>query len=133
MKKAEYQWQAKDGLYLHARRWEPDSGLKGVVCLVHGFGEHTGRYLHVAGHLAGAGYALVAFDQRGHGKSGGQRGHAPSYEVMMDDMDLLLDGAHRLYPGLPLFLYGHSMGGNLVLNYALRRKPQLMRVVAKSP
>lgn len=133
MKEACYQWRAMDGLDLHARRWEPEGGLRGAVCLVHGFGEHTGRYRHLAAHLTGAGYALAAFDLRGHGRSGGQRGHTPSYQVLQDDIDLLLEEARRLYPGLPLFLYGHSMGGNLALNYALRRKPQIMGVVATSP
>ncbi|MFZ5648849.1 MAG: alpha/beta hydrolase [Bacillota bacterium] len=133
MKHIEYGWRAEDGINIHARRWEPDSGPKGVVCLVHGFGEHSGRYHHVASYLTGAGYAVASFDHRGHGKSGGQRGHTTSYQAIMEDIDLLLDDAGHRYPGLPCFIYGHSMGGNLALNYTLRRKPPLLGVIATSP
>ena len=62
-----------------------------MVCLVHGLGEHSGRYAHLATALTGAGYALLAFDLRGHGQSGGPRGHAPFYEVLLE-----LAARHRL-------------------------------------
>jgi alpha-beta hydrolase superfamily lysophospholipase len=100
---------------------------------VHGLGEHSGRYDHVARALLQAGYAVVSFDLRGHGKSGGPRGHTPSFERLMEDIDLLMAEGARRYPGLPQFLYGHSLGGILVLNYALRRKPQIAGVVVTSP
>ena len=87
--------------------------LKAIVCLVHGLGEHSGRYAHVAAALNDAGYALLGFDLRGHGKSGGPRGHTPSYETLMDDIGRLLAEAGQRYPGQPQFLYGHSLGGNL--------------------
>ena len=104
-----------------------------MVCLIHGIGEHSGRYTHVAAALTKVGYALLSFDLRGHGKSQGQRGHTPSYEVLMDDIDHLLDEAARRFPNRPHFLYGHSMGGNLVLNYVLRRRPRLAGVIATAP
>jgi len=130
----ETQWKSRDGVQFYARGWEPQASTpKGVVCLVHGHGEHVGRYDHVGEALSAAGYALLGFDQRGHGRSAGQRGHIPSYEALLDDIALLLEQAMNRYPALPLFLYGHSMGGNEVINYALRRKPALSGVIATGP
>jgi alpha-beta hydrolase superfamily lysophospholipase len=101
--------------------------------LVHGHGEHVARYDHVAAALTEKGYAMLGFDLRGHGKSGGPRGHTPSYAAMMDDIASFSRQADQRYAGLPRFLYGHSLGGNLVLNYALRRKPDLHGVIATGP
>lgn len=130
----ELHWQSRDGLNLYARGWEPEgTHPKAVVCLVHGHGEHVGRYAQVGQALGAAGYALLGFDQRGHGRSAGPRGHTPSYQALLDDIALLLEQAASRYPGLPRFLYGHSMGGNEVLNFALRRKPDLSGVIATGP
>ncbi|NLG83807.1 MAG: alpha/beta hydrolase, partial [Firmicutes bacterium] len=107
--------------------------VKGWILIVHGLGEHGGRYGHVAEAFNLRGYAAAAFELRGHGRSGGKRGDLPSYEAMMDDIRLVLDGMASSHPGRPGFLYGHSMGGNLVLNFALRRKPALAGVIASSP
>ncbi len=117
----EFTKQSPDGIQFYFQGWQPETAPKAVVCLVHGLGEHTGRYAHVAAALNAAGYASFGFDLRGHGKSGGPRGHTPTYDTLMDDIGRLLDEAAARYPGLPRFLYGHSLGGNLVLNYALRR------------
>jgi len=133
MKLTDVSWTSTDGLPLVGRCWEPESEPRAVVCLVHGLGEHCGRYGHVAAALADAGYAVLACDQRGHGRSGGKRGVIPSYDALMADIDLLLGQAEQRIPGKPRFLYGHSLGGNEVINYALRRKPDLAGVVSTSP
>ena len=133
MQHIEFTQQAPDGVQFYFQGWQPEIPPKAVVCLVHGLGEHSGRYAHVAAALNDAGYALLGFDLRGHGKSGGPRGHTPTYDTLMDDIGRLLAEAGQRYPGQPQFLYGHSLGGNLVLNYALRRKPGLAGVVATSP
>lgn len=133
MKHEEMFWQASDGLQLFAQSWEPAGEVEGVICLVHGLGEHSGRYGHWVEMLGQAGYAVLAPDLRGHGKSGGARGHTPSFERYMDDLSLLLDEAARRFPDKPCFLYGHSMGGLLVANYVLRRRPRLAGVVITSP
>ncbi len=129
----ETNWPGSDGLNLYAQGWEPDAPPKAVVCLVHGLGEHSGRYAHVGMVLTQAGCALLGFDLRGHGKSEGPRGHAPSWEVLFSDVDCLLDQAAERYPGKGRFLYGHSLGGSIVLSYALRCKPKLLGVIATSP
>jgi acylglycerol lipase len=126
----EFGWQTEDGLRLHAQGWQPETEPRGVVCLVHGLGEHSGRYAHLAAFLNQAGYVLLASDLRGHGKSEGQRGHTPSCEVLLDDIVCFLEEAAQRYPNLPRFLYGHSLGGALVIEYALRRRPQLTGVIA---
>ena len=133
MKTIDTNWKSKDNIDIYARAWEPEQKPKAVVCLVHGHGEHIARYEHVAAALTAAGYALIAYDQRGHGKSGGARGHTPTYDALMDDIANLLFQAATRYPGLPRFLYGHSMGGNEVINFALRRKPDLSGVIATGP
>jgi acylglycerol lipase len=133
MQHFEFGWQTEDRLWLYAQSWQPETEPKGVVCLVHGLGEHSGRYPHLAAFLNQAGYALLTFDLRGHGKSEGQRGHAPSCEALLDDISRFLTEATERYPDCPCFLYGHSLGGNLVIKYALRRYPQLAGVIATGP
>jgi alpha-beta hydrolase superfamily lysophospholipase len=96
-------------------------------------GEHVGRYQHVGEALAEAGYVLAGFDQRGFGRSEGRRGHTPSLEAYFGDTDSFLAEIARLYPDQPRFLYGHSMGGVLVLAYTPIRQPKLAGVIATSP
>ena len=105
---------------------------KAVVCLVHGVGEHTSRYAHVAEAFGKEGYAMMGADLRGHGRSGGARGHISSIEDFMQDIDNLLEQARKHYPGLPILLYGHSLGGILVLHYGLIRKPSVKGIIATS-
>ncbi|HNR95799.1 MAG TPA: lysophospholipase [Anaerolineae bacterium] len=133
MSHTEMTWQSFDGLPVYAQAWLPDTGTKAVVALVHGLGEHSGRYGHVAAALNRAGYAVVTRDLRGHGQSGGQKGHAPSFEALLKDIDQLVAQARELVPGKPLFLYGHSLGGIFVLDYALSRHPPIAGVVSTSP
>ena len=133
MKHFESNWQNKAGLNFYIQGWEPEQKPKAVIALIHGFGEHTDRYAHVGEAFNKAGYALIGFDLRGHGKSGGVRGHTPSYDALMDDIADFMALIETRYPGLPRFLYGHSMGGNQVLNFCLRRKPDVVGVIATGP
>jgi alpha-beta hydrolase superfamily lysophospholipase len=127
---SEWNWKSFDGLDMYARAWLPQGKPKAVVILTHGHGEHVARYDHVAEALTENGYAMLGFDLRGHGKSAGPRGHTPSYEALLDDITSFIQQAEARYPGVPRFLYGHSLGGNLVLNYALRRKSDLHGIIA---
>jgi alpha-beta hydrolase superfamily lysophospholipase len=117
---------------MYARSWRPEAP-KAVVVLVHGHGEHINRYHHVADVFTKAGYAMQGFDLRGHGQSAGQRGHTPNYESLMNDITDFIADAQKRYPGLPVFLYGHSMGGNQVINYVLRSHQGLKGVIATGP
>jgi acylglycerol lipase len=134
MNSFELNWKSKDGLNLFGRVWEPSERKpKAVICHVHGLGEHSGRYFHVAEVFANSGYTMLSFDLRGHGRSGGARGHLPSFDSYMDDVDLLFEQARSRHPGLPMLLYGHSLGGIIVLNYGLKRKPDIRGVIATGP
>lgn len=112
---------AKDGENLAFYNWQPDDSsrqlgrpgvqIRGVVLIVHGLGEHAGRYDHVAYALRGWGFEVRAYDQRGHGESGGKPGTLPSNTALLDDLTEVVDDIRRQYPQLPLILLGHSMGG----------------------
>ncbi len=134
MRCAALNWQTTDGAELFARCWRPQTDVAGAICLIHGLGEHSGRYHEVAARYTQAGYGLLAFDLRGHGQSSGPRGHYPSFDAALDDIGLLLQQAGQMWPGRPRVLYGHSLGGNLALNYVLRRGADgLSCVIATSP
>ena len=133
MNTRDWEWTSQDGLEMYAQSWEPENKPKAIVCLVHGLGEHVGRYTHVAVDLTKAGYVLTGYDLRGHGKSGGPRGHTPSYEALMDDTSKFINLVKNHYPQLPCFLYGHSLGGTLVINFALCRSAELSGVIATGP
>lgn len=129
----EFSWATDDGVEIYGHGWEPEKPAKALVCLVHGIGEHSSRYAHVAKYLNNAGYVLLAFDHRGHGRSKGQRGFFPSYKMVMKDIAKHLSQGISRYPNIPVFLYGHSMGGNLVLNYVLRNRPNIKGIIATAP
>jgi len=130
VKTTEWKWKSKDGLDMYAQSWEPEESPKAVVCLLHGLGEHSGRYAHVGKTFADAGFVLAGFDLRGHGRSSGQRGHFPSFGALMDDIHRYIQEGDERFPGMPVFLYGHSLGGFLVLNYATYHKNSLKGVIA---
>ena len=132
MIQSEFSWQSQDGLQFFGQEWRPEGGARAVVALIHGLGEHSGRYQHVADYFTQHGLGVVALDHRGHGRTGGKRGHG-SYDAILDDIQHLIQEAEKRYPGLPVILYGHSLGGALVLYYALKRKPQLKGVIATAP
>lgn len=106
---------------------------KAIVVLAHGMGEHSGRYHHVAKKLTENQYSVVAFDHFGHGKTAGKRGHNPNFEAVLSSVSIVIEKAKELFPKKPVFLYGHSMGGNVVLNYVLRKNTELNGVIATSP
>lgn len=113
--------------------WSPQSQVKAVICLVHGLGEHIGRYAHVASFFNNSHYALMGVDLPGHGKSPGKRGHLGPYTHIMDVVEGLIDKARSIFPAVPCFLYGHSMGGNIVLNALARHNLGLTGAVVTSP
>jgi alpha-beta hydrolase superfamily lysophospholipase len=118
---------------LRTQAWKPDDNSKAAIVLTHGHGEHSGRYGHVGQALCAEGYAVYAYDLRGHGKSSGPRGHAPSYESLLDDLQFVYDWVKKENPGQEIFLYGHSLGGQITLNFVLRRKPDPAGVIVSAP
>lgn len=113
--------------------FEAQGESRAAILLVHGLGEHAGRYADWAGRFSERGVVLQAFDLPGHGRSEGRWGVVPSPEKVYDTIDSILQEMKEAYPGLPLFLYGHSLGGGIVLNYLIRRKPALTGAIVTSP
>jgi alpha-beta hydrolase superfamily lysophospholipase len=99
-----------DDLPLHMRQWATRGVSRGTVLVVHGLGEHIGRYEELAAHLNAAGWSVAGYDQRGHGASAGRRGAIASADSLLRDLGLVIDTL-RLAPSRPLVLLGHSMGG----------------------
>lgn len=128
-----FSWKAKSGINLVGKEWEPAGKPAAVIVLVHGLGEHIDRYQHVAEFFNKQKFSVFSFDQMGHGKSGGLRGHEESYSSTCEDIQKVIDDARRKYPALPIFLYGHSMGASLVLYMLLTCHPVLKGAIATAP
>ena len=121
------------GLALNGQLY-PAPESKAAVIIVHGMGEHSGRYERtVVPRLIENSIGVIAYDQFGHGINAGKKGHNPGYESVLDCVDQAIEKAELEFPGKPIFLYGHSMGGNVVVNYALRRPGRISGVIATSP
>jgi alpha-beta hydrolase superfamily lysophospholipase len=126
---------ASDGENIGLRDWPLPDGmrLRGVVVLVHGLGEHAGRYGRVADHLNSWGFAVRGYDQFGHGESSGPRGGLPSPLRLLEDLvDVVEATRQRIEPGVPLIVLGHSLGG-LVAASAVARGMQVDGLVLSSP
>lgn len=124
--------QSADGLSLYIADWPVDNP-SAVIAIVHGFGDHVNRYPHLAAYFNKAGFAFIGLDQRGHGKSGGKRGHTHGFGNYLEDVHAFLTEVDARYSGIPVFLYGHSMGGNVVLNYILKENPPIRGAIVTSP
>ena len=112
------------GSELFYQAWRPGSAPRAVLVITHGLGEHGGRYARLVDHLVPRGFAVYAFDHRGHGRSPGQRGHVASWDQYHRDLDGFLRKVRREVPDVPLFLLGHSMGALIGLDYALEGSPE---------
>lgn len=121
-----------DDIDLFIQSWQVSRPV-GTIGIVHGLGDHSGRYRHVAKFFSEHRFNVIAYDRRGHGKSGGKRGHADSFDVLLDEVSLLVVESEKEWGDTPFFLYGHSQGGNLVLNYLLRRNPEIAGVISTDP
>lgn len=127
----EHYLEAKDGTRLFVREAEVVGKAKAHIVLTHGRGEHSGRYLHVAAAFASRGLKTFSYDLRGHGHSGGKRGDTPGYDALLDDLDRVVQLAQSV--DAPLFLFGHSLGAQIVVNYILEREPACRGAIIASP
>ena len=111
----------------------PGDKTKAVLILVHGLGEHIQRYADWADMFRKEGIGFAGVDLPGHGRSDGRRGDIKSY-IYLDEMtDILLNSCKRTFPGIPVFIYGHSLGGGIVLDYLIRRNPDIKGAIVTSP
>ena len=129
MKNETATFETSGGLTLFEQRWSPDGPSRAVVAIVHGYAEHSGRYEWTAARLTARGYAAEALDLRGHGRSGGERVFVNSFDEYFDDVERFLARVRERNPGLPVFLFGHSMGGGVVAGFTIARKPALAGVL----
>jgi alpha-beta hydrolase superfamily lysophospholipase len=124
-----------DGIALRTLHWPAREAAWAGLLLVHGLGEHAGRYDHVARQMADAGIDVHGYDHRGFGASGGSRAYVEHWTELHDDLEARLSAARAAMPGLPVVLYGHSMGGLIALGYVLadRDRPAPDLLVLTSP
>lgn len=127
-------YEAPDGVKLYLQAWMPDHP-KATILLVHGLGEHSGRYSVLAENLVSIGISVFTFDGRGHGKSvpNGPDAYFDSYLSYLEDIHVLFEKAKNYQKSLPVFLYGHSMGGGFAAAYVLKYNPELSGVILSSP
>jgi alpha-beta hydrolase superfamily lysophospholipase len=119
---------------LHGRAWLPDGELRTLVVVSHGLGEHSGRYQGLAERLVAAGCAVYAVDHRAHGRSGGAApANIDRFDYVVTDLGTFIGRAQREHPGVPTVLLGHSMGGLVALECALRNPRVLIGLVLSAP
>lgn len=121
-----------DNQALHYNYYTTDNN-NAIIILVHGLGEHFGRYEPWAKRWNAFNYAVCGFDLPGHGLSYGKRGHFPPLEVVFDMLEKFIEKVKADFPNKPYILYGHSMGGNIVANYVIERNPKLNACILTSP
>jgi len=127
------QFKTEDGLQLFTRTWLPEVTPKKSILLVHGIGEHSGRYEHVAKMLTEQGCVVFSFDHRGHGHSEGKKGHIPSYAYVSRLLDQFCHGIKDRFPEMPVLIYGHSLGGAMVLYHLLNQTNTVTSAIVTSP
>jgi len=128
-----WEWTTSDHAKMFAQKWTPEKGVKASIILIHGFGEHSSRYAHMAEFYCNHQIQVFTFDLRGHGKSAGLRGHIPTQTTYWDDIDDFRKNIKDSLDELPVFLYGHSMGGMIVLSYILKRGSAFNGIITTSP
>ncbi len=121
----------RDGLIQLRRRWSPAGDARGAILLLHGIGEHTGRYEHVGDHLAAAGFEVIGIDHRGYGQSGGRRAYLDSWSQFLDDVEDQLNEIRTM--DLPTVMLGHSMGGLIATSYCVDDRPLPDLLVLSGP
>lgn len=125
--------QLKNGRVLRGFIKSPGEKLQAVIVLVHGLGDHIQRYMEWADLFSKEMIGLAGVDLPGHGLSEGRRGHIKSYALTDEMIDILINECKMTFPGIPIFLYGQSLGGGIVLDYLVRLNPKIKGAVVTSP
>lgn len=133
MKHVDFFLEAFDGRKMFFNQWLSDSEPVANIALVHGLGEHSGRYKDYAAFFTTRNVNVVAVDLFGHGQTEGIKGHTPKMEDYLWQIEFLIKTTLSFAPNVPTYLYGHSMGGCLVLNYLYKNTPNIAGVIASAP
>jgi alpha-beta hydrolase superfamily lysophospholipase len=123
----------RNGQVLRGMLQSPGDKQKAVIIFVHGLGEHMQRYNYWASLFDEEGIGFAGLDLPGHGRSEGKRGNIRSYELLGEVMDIMLNSCNQTFPGVPVFIYGHSLGGGIVLYYLIRKNPKIKGAIVTSP
>jgi alpha-beta hydrolase superfamily lysophospholipase len=126
-------FNGSNNLSLYYRYWLPHDDVRAVVVLVHGFSDHCGRYNALVGALLRHHMVVYGYDLRGHGRSSGKRGHIDHFDDYRQDTRIFIDFVQKRYADLPLYLFGHSMGGLISLDEAIMYPDALSGVIASAP
>ena len=126
----EERFNTKDGIEIFCQSWSPDTQSKAILVIVHGLGDHSGRYRHYVDYFVPRGYAVYGVDLRGYGRSGGRRGHVNRFGEYVDDVRQVYSLARQSAPDAKLILLGHSLGALIALTYALRHPDGLAGVIS---
>lgn len=127
------QFKLSNGQTLHGVIKSPGDNMRAAVIMVHGHGEHIQRYSHWMGKFIEKGIGFVGVDLPGHGRSDGRRGNLSSYSLTDEMIDFLLAEHKKTFSSVPVFIYGHSLGGGIVLQYLLQKNPEINGAVVTSP
>jgi alpha-beta hydrolase superfamily lysophospholipase len=133
MEHREGTFRGAGALELFYQRWRPEGEPRAILAIVHGFGEHSGRYMNGVNYLVPRGYAVYGFDHRGHGRSPGKRGHINNWSEYRDDVCAFVKLVAESEPNRPMFMLGHSLGGLIALEYGLHYPGGLRGIIASSP
>ena len=125
--------RTRDGLDLVLRHWPAPVPARGTILIVHGLGEHIGRYAHVAAHLTARGWDVNGYDQRGHGASPGKRGALRAADDLLDDLARVIGAVRAASPARPFVLLGHSMGGLVAAQFVAESRGAVDALVLSSP
>jgi acylglycerol lipase len=128
----EDRFESTGGLRIFFRTWRPDGRARGTIVIVPGFNSHSGYYTWVADRLAALGLAVFAVDLRGRGQSDGERFYVTKFSDYLDDVDGVVRQATSQYPGVPLFVLGHSAGGVVSCLYTLEHQSELAGLICES-
>lgn len=122
-----------NGMILKGIVQSPGENARAMIILVHGLGEHIQRYSHWVEMFNNEGIGVLGVDMPGHGRSPGRRGHISGYALIREMIDILVNTAKQTFPDIPLYIYGHSLGGGLVLSYLVRANPRISGAIVTSP
>jgi alpha-beta hydrolase superfamily lysophospholipase len=122
-----------NGQILNGMIQSPDENIKAVIILVHGLGEYIQRYSGWAELFKNEGFGFIGVDLPGHGRSQGRRGHIKNWALTGEMIDILLEKCSQTFPACPVYIYGHSLGGGIVLDYLLRKNPGVKGAIVTSP
>ncbi|QFU77681.1 alpha/beta hydrolase [Halioglobus maricola] len=126
-------FQGAAGHSIYYQYWTPEDPPKAVVLLVHGAGEHSNRYRHVAELLTGKGFAVAALDHIGHGQSDGEYGHMEKFQHYLDTLEIFRRQVSWDFDKVPMFLLGHSMGGLISALYLLEYQDEFLGAALSGP